>query len=235
LSDLMQRVKDDVSREHVRAQQERQMWHAVGHEIMSPLQSLMVLHGKEGDTSHRYVQRMQQAVKVLYGQASPSEAIAKADVAAGVLDLDAFLMQIAGNAHFAGIEKVVYERPAQAEPVLVKADEFALEDVVTHILNNAQRHRLEGTPITLSMAQEGAQAVLRIHNQGQPIPADLLPGIFDYGVSGSKTDADDPNHPHPHRGQGLFVVKSYMGKMGGSVEAINVAGGVAFLLRLNVA
>jgi two-component system, OmpR family, sensor kinase len=231
LSDLMQRVKDDISREHVRAQQERQMWHAVGHEIMSPLQSLMVLHGKGGDASYRYVQRMQQAVKVLYGQASPSEAIAKADVAAGVLDLDAFLTQIAGNAHFAGIDKVIYERPAQPTPLLVKADEFALEDVVTHILSNAQRHRIEGTPITLSVAQEGAQALLRIHNQGQAIPADLLPGIFDYGVSGSKAHADDPSH----RGQGLFVVKSYMGKMGGSVEAINAAGGVAFLLRLNLA
>ncbi|MBC7379780.1 MAG: sensor histidine kinase, partial [Burkholderiaceae bacterium] len=40
LADLLQRVKDDVQREHIRAQQERDMWHAVGHEIMSPLQSL---------------------------------------------------------------------------------------------------------------------------------------------------------------------------------------------------
>ncbi len=231
LSDLMQRVKDDISREHVRAQQERQMWHAVGHEIMSPLQSLMVLHGKEGDASHRYVQRMQQAVKVLYGQASPSEAIAKADVAAGVLDLDAFLVQIAGNAHFAGIEQVVYERSASLAPLLIKADEFALEDVVTHILSNAQRHRTAGTPITLKVATDTAQAILSIHNVGEPIPAELLPSIFDYGVSGSKTSADDASH----RGQGLFVVKSYMGKMGGSVQAENTAGGVVFLLRLNLA
>jgi two-component system, OmpR family, sensor kinase len=230
LSDLMQRVKDDISREHVRAQQERQMWHAVGHEIMSPLQSLMVLHGKEGDASHRYVQRMQQAVKVLYGQASPSEAIAKADVAAGVLDLDAFLTQIAGNAHFAGIEKVVYERPTLAAPLLVKADEFTLEDVVTHILSNAQAHRLANTPITLSVTLQATQAVLQIHNLGQPISGELLPSIFDYGVSGGQASADDASH----RGQGLFVVKTYMGKMGGSVEALNTASGVTFLLRLNL-
>ncbi len=229
LSDLMQRVKDDISREHVRAGQERQMWHAVGHEIMSPLQSLMVLHGKDGDASHRYVQRMQQAVKVLYGQASPSEAIANADVAAGVLDLDEFLVQISGNAHFAGIDQVIYERSGQSTPLLVKADEFSLEDVVTHILANAQRHRFAGTPITLSVALEATQAVLRIHNQGSPISAELLPGIFDYGVSGSQTSEGVSGH----RGQGLFVVKSYMGKMGGSVEALNVDGGAVFVLRLN--
>jgi two-component system, OmpR family, sensor kinase len=231
LSDLMQRVKDDISREHVRAQQERQMWHAVGHEIMSPLQSLMVLHGKEDDASHRYVQRMQQAVKVLYGQASPSEAIANADVTAGVLDLDAFLAQIAGNAHFAGIDQVIFERNALASPILVKADEFALEDVVTHILANAQRHRAVGSPIRLSISLDAVQVIVQIHNVGEPISQELLPNIFDYGVSGSKISADDASH----RGQGLFVVKSYMGKMGGSVHAENVEDGVAFLLRLNLA
>ena len=60
-------------REQLRAQQERDMWHAVGHEIMSPLQSLMVLYGPD-DPGHRYVQRMQQAIHVLYGTASPAEA-----------------------------------------------------------------------------------------------------------------------------------------------------------------
>ena len=44
ISDLLQRVKDDAKRESIRTQQERDMWQAVGHEIMSPLQSLMVLH-----------------------------------------------------------------------------------------------------------------------------------------------------------------------------------------------
>lgn len=229
LSDLMQRVKDDISREHVRAQQERQMWHAVGHEIMSPLQSLMVLHGNDDDVSYRYVQRMQQAVKVLYGQASPSEAIASADVASGVLDLDAFLAEVAGNAHFAGIDAVTYDRSTSQPPILVKADTFALEDVVTHILNNAQRYRQTGTPITIRVSTDAAQATVSIHNTGAPISEDLLPNIFDYGISNGNNRADDPSH----RGQGLFVVKSYMGKMGGSVEARNTDDGVSLLLRLN--
>lgn len=109
LADLLQRVKDDIQREQLRAQQERDMWHAVGHEIMSPLQSLMVLHGGPGDPGHRYVQRMQQAVHVLYGTASPAEALQAADVPQGRLDLDAFLRHVADNAHFAGIVDVVYQ------------------------------------------------------------------------------------------------------------------------------
>ena len=44
------------------------------HEIMSPPLSLMALRGSAVDASHRYISRMQQAVRVLFGHASPSDA-----------------------------------------------------------------------------------------------------------------------------------------------------------------
>ena len=226
LADLLQRVKDDIQREQLRAQQERDMWHAVGHEIMSPLQSLMVLHGGPGDPGHRYVQRMQQAVHVLYGTASPAEALQAADLPQGRLDLDAFLRHVADNAHFAGIGTVVYV--GGTGPVIVRADEFALEDVVTHILGNADRYRPTGTAITLTLKASESTASATLHNQGSTIEEDLLGRIFDLGVS-------DPSLPTPpggseHRGQGLFVAKTYMAKMGGTVNARNTDDGVAFTL-----
>ena len=227
LADLLQRVKDDLQREQLRAQQERDMWHAVGHEIMSPLQSLMVLHGRPEDPSHRYVQRMQQAVKVLYGHASPSEAIVAADMASERLDIHAFLRQIADNAHFSGIDGVRYLDADNTglAGLQVRADGFALEDVVTHLRSNAQRCRTPGTAITLSLTADPQHAWIAVHNQGPAIDAALLPRIFDYGVS-------DLPPTEGHRGQGLFVVKTYMGKMGGTVQARNVADGVVFTLGL---
>jgi len=224
LADLLQRVKDDVQREQLRAQQERDMLQAVGHEILSPLQSLMVLHPSADDPAHRYVQRMQQAVRVLYGQASPSEALAAAQLELAPLDLDAFLREVADNAQFAGIADVRYT--AIAEPVMVRADAFSLEDVVTHILRNADRHRVPGTPITLSLRVEAGQAVARIHNQGPAVDEALLARIFDYGVSGGATAEGE------RRGQGLFVARTYMAKMGGTVSAANEAGGVSFYIAL---
>ncbi|MBX9831990.1 MAG: HAMP domain-containing histidine kinase [Burkholderiaceae bacterium] len=226
LADLLQRVKDDLHREHLRAQQERDMWHAVGHEIMSPLQSLMVLHGGPGDPGHRYVQRMQQAVHVLYGTASPAEALQSADVTQGRLDLDAFLRHVADNAHFAGIENVVYE--SGAGPVIVRADEFALEDVVTHILHNADRYRPAGTPIELTLAASESTASATLRNQGATIADDLMGRIFELGVSDPGLSA--PVGHSEHRGQGLFVAKTYMAKMGGTINARNTADGVAFSL-----
>jgi signal transduction histidine kinase len=232
LADLLQRVKDDMQREQLRAQQEREMWHAVGHEIMSPLQSLMVLHSPQ-DPGYRYVQRMQQAIHVLYGTASPAEALQAATVPDGRLDLDAFLRNVAANAHFAGILDVLYEPgPAgtaySAGPVIVRADEFALEDVVTHILRNADRYRPAGSPITLSLTASESTASATLHNQGSTIAEDLLERIFELGVSDPSMSA--PAGEGQHRGQGLFVAKTYMAKMGGTINARNTPDGVAFVL-----
>lgn len=221
LADLVQRVKSDVQREQLRAQRERDMLQAVGHEILSPLQSLMVLHPRPEDPAHRYVQRMQQAVKVLYGQASPSEALAAAQLELAPVDLDAFLREVAANAGFAGIADVRYA--ASGRPLVVRADAFSLEDVVTHILRNAERHRAPATPITLGLERRGGQAVIGIHNTGPNIPEALRERIFDYGVSASAAA-----EPGAGRGQGLFVARTYMAKMGGTVEAVNTSDGVRF-------
>jgi K+-sensing histidine kinase KdpD len=109
----------------------------------------------------------------------------------------------------------------------VRADAYSLEDVVTHILHNADRHRRPGTPITLELRTEDSSVCVTIQNQGEPIDPTLIDRIFDYGVSGaSATQAAE------HRGQGLFVAKTYMAKMGGTIGVHNTADGVAFTLTL---
>jgi signal transduction histidine kinase len=201
------------------------MWHAVGHEIMSPLQSLMALHGTPDDASHRYVSRMQQAVKVLYGHASPSEALQSTTLQLAPIDLNEFLGNVARNAPYTGIEHVVFASPGRSVPV--RAEEYALEDVVTHVLRNADRYRSAGSPIRIELDDSGSDARVHIHNDGPPIPPALIDAIFEYGVSDA-AEADAQGH----RGQGLFVAKTYMAKMGGTIVAENVEGGVRFTLSL---
>jgi len=235
LQDLLQRVNEDVRREQIRVAQEKDTWHAVGHEIMSPLQSLMVLHGSVDDPAHRYISRMQQAVRVLYGSASPSEAFESTALDVQTLDVNEFLSHVARNAAAAGIPGVAFEPLAQ--PVRVRADEYSLEDVVSHVLRNAERYRLPGSLIRITLsqqAQEGTapEAVITISNLGPQIDAGLLDKIFEYGVSG-QPDAD--TGAPGQRGQGLFVAKTYMAKMGGTITAHNLDGGVCLELRLQCA
>ena len=227
LADALSRVKDGLRREQLRAEREREMWHAVGHEIMSPLQSLMLLHGAPDDPSHRYVQRMQQAVRVLYGSAPPSEALASADLHPEVLDLAAFCREVAGNAHYAGIADVTFAT-ALPGPQPVHAEAYALEDAVTHVLRNADRYRPRGTPIALTLeAGEPGTLLLRIRNQGPAIDEAMLEKIFEYGVSDTA-----PQAAGERRGQGLFVAKTYLAKMDGGIRAFNVPEGVVFEMTL---
>lgn len=220
LNDLLRRVKEDVEREKIRAAQEKDMWHAVGHEIMSPLQSLLALHGSADDPSHRYISRMQQAVRVLYGSASPSEAFQGSRVDIAAVDLAEFAKNVAANA---GIADLRYT--GGSEPLFVRADEFPLEDVFAHVLKNADRHRQPGTPIIIELSSSDSTAIVSIRNDGPQIPDELIARIFEYGVSDQQGGAGN-------RGQGLFVARTYMAKMGGTITASNVDGGVSFELGL---
>ena len=98
----------------------------------------------------------------------------------------------------------------------------------THILRNADRYRPTGSPIRLTLTASESTASATLHNQGSTIADELLERIFELGVS-------DPASPTPlgegeHRGQGLFVAKTYMAKMGGTINARNTSDGVAFIL-----
>ncbi|WP_318023247.1 HAMP domain-containing sensor histidine kinase [Paucibacter sp. DJ1R-11] len=224
LADLLSRAKLALRREQLRAEHEHDMWHAVGHEIMSPLQSLLALHPREDDPKRRYLLRMQQAVRVLYGTASPSEALAAAALNPQALDLAAFVQLIAENAADAGIAAVQLT-PWQAGALPVDADEHALEDVIAHLLRNADRHRHPGTAIRMTLEQANGMAQLHVDNQGEAIPAALFDRIFDYGVSSATEGAE-------HRGQGLFVARSYLARMDGRIVASHLPDGVRFSISL---
>jgi signal transduction histidine kinase len=229
LNQLLRRVREDAGREKIRAEQEKEQWHAVGHEIMSPLQSLLALHSNPEDPSHRYIARMQQAVRVLYGHASPSEAFQSSMLEVAPLDINAFLAHVAANAPHIGIENVVYT--PQTKPVLVHADEYSFEDVVSHLLKNADRHRAPGTPIMLELAflpeTDAGTVTIIVRNRGPQIAPEWLEKIFAYGFSNPEEAPTEGS-----RGQGLFVAKTYMAKMGGTIRVHNETDGVSFYLCL---
>lgn len=222
LSELLARSREHLRQQQLHALQEKEQWHAVGHEIMSPLQSLLALHAQEDDPSRRYLQRMQAALNLLYGQASVGEALAHASAQRERLDLAAFLREVAANAPYAGIGQVVATGCDSA--CWVFADALKLEDALTHLLNNAARYRLPGSPITLRLQALDEQALIELHNQGPQIAPERLPSLFELGAS----DAEGSHH----RGQGLAVARAYLAKMGGAIAVRNVADGVCFELRL---
>ncbi|MEY2687856.1 MAG: Sensor protein PfeS [Pseudomonadota bacterium] len=222
LADLLALAREHLRREQLRAHQEREQWQAVGHEIMSPLQSLLALHPQGSDASRRYLERMQAALQLLYGQASVGEAVAQASAERDRFDLAAFLREVAANAPHAGIDKVVASHCDERCDVV--ADTLKLEDALTHLLTNAQRYRTPGTPITLTLRADRDRADVEVSNEGPRIPAERMSTLFELGTS----DRAQPGQ----RGQGLFVARGYLAKMGGTIAVRNHATGVCFTLTL---
>jgi signal transduction histidine kinase len=88
-------------------------------------------------------------------------------------------------------------------------------------------------PIEVSLARDGATAVLRFANAGPLLPAEMKERLFESMVSVRRERA-----PHePHLGLGLYIVRQIAEFHGGSVTASDRAdgGGVTFELRFPLA
>jgi signal transduction histidine kinase len=117
-----------------------------------------------------------------------------------------------------------------AEQVFLFADPHRLEQVLTNLLANAAKFTDPGGHIRLSAQAEAGQVVLRVRDDGQGIPRDRLPRVF------------DPfwQDPGPHRkgarglGLGLALVKALVESHGGTVAARSDGPGTGaeFIVRL---
>ena len=112
--------------------------------------------------------------------------------------------RVADNASAIDIHNVRFV--AGDEAVHASADEYSLEDVITHILQNAQRYRPAESEITITLAATEAQATMTITSIGPAIDDALIDKIIEYGVSGANAKSGGTTHAG-NRGQGLYVAK----------------------------
>jgi PAS domain S-box-containing protein len=58
-------------------------------------------------------------------------------------------------------------------------DPDRLAQVVCNLLCNAMEHTPAGAPVDVTVERVGPAVRLRVHNQGEPIPPEILPALFD--------------------------------------------------------
>jgi signal transduction histidine kinase len=109
---------------------------------------------------------------------------------------------------------IVYD--AEGDPV-GEWDEGRLEQVMQNLVGNAVKYGAPGSPITVRWFRDGdrlsADLVATVHNDGPPIPDELLPHVFEPFRSGrSRSEAGDS------MGLGLFIVRQIVAAHGGEVS-----------------
>jgi PAS domain S-box-containing protein len=120
-------------------------------------------------------------------------------------------------------------RDAAADLVL-DADPVRLTQVLTNLLNNAAKYTPPGGLVTFESGVEGDDVVIRLHDTGVGMDAELLARVFDLFAQGDAT----PERHYGGLGIGLARARSLAQLHGGTLSASSPGPGLGstFELRL---
>jgi signal transduction histidine kinase len=109
-----------------------------------------------------------------------------------------------------GLE-LLYEQ--QEKPILLYADEGRVQEVMTNLLDNAVKYSLNGT-VTIHHDIKGNKVATKIRDTGIGMTSEERSRLFQrfYRAKNDKTKTISGT------GLGLWIIKQYIEKMGGSIE-----------------
>jgi two-component system sensor histidine kinase MtrB len=112
--------------------------------------------------------------------------------------------------------------------VIVDGDVRRLDRIVGNLLDNARSHA-PGAPVEVTVTRGASGATVRVADRGPGAPPDALAHLFDrfYKADASRSGGSS--------GLGLAIAAEHASLLGGTLEAVNQAGGgLAVTLRLPV-
>jgi PAS domain S-box-containing protein len=107
-------------------------------------------------------------------------------------------------------------------------DPERLAQAIGNLVGNALQHGDPEKPVTVRVAMREGRAELSVHNHGAPIPAEVLPGLFEPFQRGLRPGALDGSI-----GLGLYIVRQVALGHGGEVRVRSTTEeGTTFILEL---
>ena len=188
-----------VTRPVDRAWQQKQFLSDASHELKTPLTVILssaeLLEQSAAPEQKQYVDNVRAESRRMKRLVEDMLTLSRVDRGGEHLpDTTADLSDAAADAALR-FEPVAYEAGHTlsydiAPGLLVRGDSGKLEQAVAVLLDNAIKYAAPGTEVRLDAARQGKNACLWVENEGDPIPADKLPHIFDrfYRADASRTD-----------------------------------------------
>ena len=180
-------------------QQQKQFLSDASHELKTPLTVILssaeLLEQSAAPEQKQYVDNVRAESRRMKRLVEDMLTLSRVDRGGEHLpDTTADLSDAAADAALR-FEPVAYEAGHTlsydiAPGLLVRGDSGKLEQAVAVLLDNAIKYAAPGTEVRLDAARQGKNACLWVENEGDPIPADKLPHIFDrfYRADASRTD-----------------------------------------------
>ncbi|MDE6339308.1 MAG: response regulator, partial [Muribaculaceae bacterium] len=119
---------------------------------------------------------------------------------------------------------------ASCNHLLIEADAVKFESIVTNLLSNACKYSEDGATITCCINQKGDLLELIVSDDGVGISDKDRPFVFKRMFRASNTAKSREG-----TGIGLYLIKKYLDKMGGTIELDSKEGeGTSFLVTLPI-
>lgn len=148
----------------------------------------------------------------------------------GTVDLSRLAIEAIADATPAGPDHG-WELDLDEEPVVVTGDAARLHQVVGNLLANARTHTPAGTAVTLSLHRDGADAVLRVHDDGPGIDPTIADELFERFSRADRSRARKTGGT----GLGLSIAQAIVVAHGGSITVRSTPGSTTFEVRLPLA
>jgi two-component system OmpR family sensor kinase len=142
-------------------------------------------------------------------------------------DLVPLVVDTVSDARAAGPEHV-WRLELPDEPAPVAADAARLQQVLVNLLANARTHTPPGTTVTARVRHSGPWVCVDVQDNGQGIPPDLLPHVFERFARGDSARSRATGST----GLGLAIVQAVAAAHGGAVTVDSVPGRTVFTVHL---
>ena len=126
-------------------------------------------------------------------------------------------------------EAVAFERGLRlsceaVDGLHVTGDERKLESLVKTLLENACKYAGHDGHVDMRLCRVKGSAVLAVHNDGDPVPAEDLPHLFDRFYRSDKARTSGAASESASFGLGLSIAKATVQAHGGSISVASGAG-----------
>jgi signal transduction histidine kinase len=208
----------------------------VGHDLRNPLSSIMMgasllQHDPPDETRQKTAKRIESSAQRMDAIIRDLLDLTKARLGGGIevnprpSDGHALCERVVEELRVAHPDRRI--RLAMEGDAAGRWDPDRLEQVVSNLVGNALQHGAPESLIAVDSKGTASEWTVSVHNQGEPIPPELLPLIFDPFKSGGS------GVQGRSLGLGLFIVREIVQAHGGTVEVSSAPNtGTRFLARL---
>ena len=133
------------------------------------------------------------------------------------VDLHALMADCVEDLRLAFSERTLIHRQHGSGNCAASGDR--LIQLVGNLVGNAIAYGAPGRPVTVTSRIEASVFSIAVHNEGAPIPPELLPVLFDPMTRGA------PDHGRADSvGLGLFIVREIVRAHGGTMNVVSLEG-----------